>query len=87
MEKEASQKIDFLIKRILYNTENIFKKNNIAFDARKIFRITFSLLTGKLLKDRDIFRNLDFNDPNSVFKVVSNYYPLQFKNVSNSVPK
>ncbi len=79
LEHEAAKKIDSLLRILLHHVEEEFKKGQLTFGASEasvIFRVVFSLLAAKLLKDRDIAgsANIDFSNPESALKVVSNHY-------------
>jgi len=76
LEHEAAKKIDSLFGVLLHHAEEEFKKRNLTFDASIIFRVVFSLLAAKLLKDRNISGSayIDFSNPQSALKAVSNHY-------------
>lgn len=76
LEHEAAEKIDYLLRDILNYIEDEFKQRRQHFDASAVFRIVFSLLAAKLLKDRDISnsRNIDFSLPQTALKAVHNHY-------------
>jgi len=76
LEHEAAKKIDSLFGVLLHHAEEEFKKRNLTFDASIIFKVVFSLLAAKLLKDRNISGSayIDFSNPQSALKAVSNHY-------------
>lgn len=79
LEHEAAKKIDSLLGILLHHVEEEFKKSKLTFGASEasvIFRVVFSLLAAKLLKDRDIpgSANIDFSNPLTALKAVSNHY-------------
>ncbi|RJQ22632.1 MAG: hypothetical protein C4560_02270 [Nitrospiraceae bacterium] len=76
LEHEAAKKIDSLFGVLLYHAEEEFKKRNLTFDASIIFRVVFSLLAAKLLKDRNILGSgaIDFSNPQSALEAVRNHY-------------
>lgn len=79
LEHEAARKIDSLLGILLHHVEEEFKKSKLTFGASEasvIFRVVFSLLAAKLLKDRDIpgSANIDFSNPQSALMAVSNHY-------------
>ncbi len=88
LENEAANKIDSMLKVILNHAENDYKRQKISFDASTIFRIVFSLLAAKLLKDRDISNaaNIDFSIPDSPLQVVYNHYGRSLKTTAQSIP-
>ena len=75
LENEAAKKIDYF-REILNHTEREFNKHNLLFDSAKVFRVVFSLLAAKLLKDRDVVSStsIDFSFPLTAIQAVSNYY-------------
>lgn len=83
LEKEANEKLDELIKKILHKAEHDFKQLRNKFDPKEVFRIVFSFLAAKLLKDRDIKTDplIDFLFPENTLKAVSHYYGETVKNV------
>jgi len=76
LEREASVKIDSLIRRILHDAEEQFEKERLPFDASLIFNVTFRLLTAKVLKDRSIKTDptIDFSEPLISLRAASQYY-------------
>lgn len=76
LEHEAAEKIDYLLRDILNYIEDEFKQRRLHFDASAVFRIVFSLLAAKLLKDRNISnsRNIDFSLPQTALRAVQNHY-------------
>lgn len=88
LEHEATQKIDLLLRVIFNHTEEDFEKNNLPFDASVVFRIVFSLLAAKLLKDRDIpnSSNIDFSIPQSALQAVSNHYGRSLTPAAAKIP-
>lgn len=89
LEHEATKKIDHLLRVIFNHTEEDFEKNKLPFDAPVVFRIVFSLLAAKLLKDRDIpnSSNIDFSIPLSALKAVSNHYGRSLTPAAAIIPK
>jgi len=88
LENEAAKKIDSMLKVILNHAENDYKRQKLFFDASAIFRIVFSLLAAKLLKDRDISNaaNIDFSIPDSPLQVVHKHYGRSLKTTAQSIP-
>lgn len=88
LENQAAEKIDYLLKVILNHTEGEFKKHKLSFDSATIFRIVFSLLAAKLLKDRDVLNSssIDFSFPQTALQAVSNYYGSSLPFVASSIP-
>lgn len=84
LEHEAARKIDTLLSLLLNHTEEEFKKRRLAFDASLIFRIVFSLLAAKLLKDRDFVGSaaIDFSVPQTALNAVSEHYGPSLSSVS-----
>ncbi|MBI4685475.1 MAG: N-6 DNA methylase [Nitrospirae bacterium] len=76
LENQAAEKIDYLLKAILHDTEGELKKHKLPFDSAIIFRVVFSLLAAKLLKDRDTLNSIviDFSLPQTALQAVSNHY-------------
>lgn len=89
LEHQAAEKIDYLLRAILNHTEEEFKKHNLTFDSSLIFRIVFSLLAAKLLKDRDVVTSagIDFSAPQTAFKAVSNHYGPSLSSTASGIPK
>ncbi|MCG2813857.1 MAG: hypothetical protein L6245_04165, partial [Thermodesulfovibrionales bacterium] len=88
LENQAAVKIDYLLKVILNHTEGEFKKHKLSFDSATIFRIVFSLLAAKLLKDRDVLNSssIDFSFPQTALQAVSNYYGSSLPFIASSIP-
>ncbi|MGD1046030.1 MAG: N-6 DNA methylase [Bacteroidota bacterium] len=82
LEKEASVKIDSLIKRALYKVEINRKKHRISLSEENVYRTLFRLLTAKLLSDRGVPVNgeIDFSKPLDTLKSVSNFYGMTNQN-------
>ncbi|ODS33162.1 MAG: N-6 DNA Methylase [Candidatus Scalindua rubra] len=89
LEHEAAEKIDYLLRDILNYIEDEFKQRRLHFDAFAVFRIVFSLLAAKLLKDRNISnsRNIDFSLPQTALKAVQNHYGRSLTATNAIMPK
>ena len=76
LEYEAGKKIDYLLQVILNNTEDDYKKQGLRFHAPSVFKIVFSFLAAKLLKDRNISNseNIDFSLPKTALEAVRGHY-------------
>lgn len=88
LEREASVKIDSLIRRILHNAEREFRQEKLTFDASLVFNITFRLLTAKLLKDRGIQTDpvVDLSKPVASLRAASQYYGAPVGAYMESLP-
>ena len=88
LENEAAKKIDYLLREILNHTEREFTKHNLLFDSAKVFRIVFSLLAAKLLKDRDAVSStsIDFSFPQTAIQAVSNHYGSSLSFIASELP-
>ncbi|TAK52748.1 MAG: hypothetical protein EPO24_15050, partial [Bacteroidetes bacterium] len=86
LEREAANKTDSLIKRVLSLTESYDKKHRFNFDAQSMFKILFSLLTAKLLTDRGISLKggIDFSKPVETVKAVNAFYKFKNQNFNKS---
>ncbi len=89
LEHEAAGKIDYLLRDILNYVEEEFKQHRLRFDASEVFRVVFSLLAAKLLKDRNISnsRNIDFSLPQTALKAVHNHYGRSLTVANAIMPK
>ncbi len=89
LENQAAEKIDYLLKAILHNTEGEIKKHNLHFDSATVFRIVFSLLAAKLLKDRDVINSssIDFSLPQTALQAVSNHYGSSLPLSASIIPE
>lgn len=89
LENQAAEKIDYLLKAILNHTEGEFKTHNLRFDSATVFRIVFSLLAAKLLKDRDVLNsiNIDFSLPQTALQAVSNHYGSSLPISASIIPE
>jgi len=89
LEAEASRKLDGIIKGILHVVEQAHSKDNIKFDAQKIFQILFRFLTAKLIKDSSIpqSNDIDFKFPEKTLNIVSGYYGSSEKPLIKNIPK
>jgi hypothetical protein len=78
LEKEASSKIDSLIRRALHFAESYSKPRRLKYDAQDLFRILFKLLTAKLLSDRgvDIEGGINFAKPLETLQAVNRFYKI-----------
>lgn len=87
LEHEAAKKIDSLLSSLLHQAEEEFKKHKHSFDASVIFRVVFSLLAAKLLKDRAVINSsaINFSDPQSALNAVSSHYGASL-NITTSIP-
>ena len=79
LEHEAAKKIDSLLGILLHHVKEEFRESKLTFGASEeavIFKVVFRLIAAKLLKDRDIpgTANIDFLNPQSALKAVSNHY-------------
>ncbi len=79
LEHEAAKKIDGLLSIVLHHVQEEFRKRKWTFGASEssiIFRVVFSLLAAKLLKDRDVpgSANIDFSNYQTAVKAVSSHY-------------
>jgi len=88
LENQATEKIDYLLRAILNHTEGEFKKHNLSFDPATVFRVVFSLLAAKLLKDRDGLNSssIDFSSPQTALQAVSNHYGSSLPLVVSKLP-
>ena len=91
LEHEAAKKIDQLLSILLHHVEEEFKKSKLTFgvsEASIIFRVVFSLLAAKLLKDRDIpgSANIDFSNPQSALQAVSKHYGSSLSATVSKLP-
>ncbi len=89
LETEASRKLDGIIREVLNAVEDAHSKDNIKFDAQKIFQILFRFLTAKLIKDSPIpqSNDIDFKFPEQTLKIVSEYYGSSEKPLIKNIPK
>lgn len=88
LENQAAEKIDYLLKAILHDTEGEFKKHKLSFDSAITFRVVFSLLAAKLLKDRDALNSIDidFSLPQTALQAVSNHYGPSLPFATSKIP-
>ena len=88
LENEAASKIDFLLREILHHTEVEFKKHGSPFEPSTIFRIVFSLLAAKLLRDREILNShtIDFSFPQTALHAVSTHYGSSLTAAATRIP-
>lgn len=84
LEREASQKIDSLISDAIYTAESFSIKRNKPFNAQKMFKILFRLLTAKLLADRNvnIGGRIDFSQPVETLNAVNGFYKVKDQDFS-----
>ena len=89
LEREAQRKIDTLLKGILHRVEEFLIAQGIAFDTRAVFRVVFSLLAAKLLKDREVKTDVEINfcDPQTALQAVSNHYGPSLIPMSRILPQ
>ena len=89
LEREAQRKIDSLLKRILHGVEEYGTAHKLAIDTSAVFRIVFSLLAAKLLKDRGMRTGVDINfgDPATALQAVSNHYGPSLIPTSRTLPQ
>lgn len=89
LENQAAEKIDYLLRAILNHTENDLKKHKLTFDSATVFRIVFSLLAAKLLKDRDVLSSagIDFSLPQTALNAVSNHYGPSLPPAALGIPE
>ena len=84
LEREASQKIDSLIRGILHTAEIYSGGRGRRFDAQDMFKTLFRLLTAKLLADRgvDIEGGIDFSKPLETLNAVNDFYKVKDQDFS-----
>lgn len=89
LEKEASRKLDGIIREIIYVVEQAHLQSKIKFDAYKIFQVLFRFLTAKLIQDSQIpqSKEIDFSSPEQTLKIVSGYYGSSEKPLIKNTPK
>ena len=89
LDRDASIRVDYLIRNLIANIEKSFKLKNQSLDTELIFKLIFFLLTAKLLSDRDIATQpkIDFLNYKSVLEGVSNFYKSKIINRILSVDK
>jgi len=89
LEKEASRKLDEIIRGILHVVEQAHLKNKVKFDAQKTFQVLFRFLTAKLIQDSPIpqSKDIDFKSPEQTLKIVSGYYGSSEKPLIKNTPK
>ena len=88
LEKEASRKLDEIIRGIIHVVEQAHLKNKIEFDARKTFQVLFRFLTAKLIQDSPIpqSKDIDFKSPEQTLEIVSKYYGTSEKPLIKNIP-
>ena len=78
LEEEISHKLHALLNEALGEAQKIYKQRTGQHpDVRRLFRLVFQLLAGRVLHDRDIpgFRNLaGAQDPAAILENVGKYY-------------
>jgi hypothetical protein len=78
LEEEISHKLHALLNEALGEAQKIYKqRTGQQPDVRRLFRLVFQLLAGRVLHDRDIlgFRNLaGTQDPAAILEKVGKYY-------------
>jgi hypothetical protein len=78
LEEEVSHKLHALLNEALGEAQKIYKqRTGQQPDVRRLFRLVFQLLAGRVLHDRDIpgFRNLaGAQDPAAILENVGKYY-------------
>ncbi|MGD9160063.1 MAG: N-6 DNA methylase, partial [Desulfobacteraceae bacterium] len=89
LEKEASTKLDRIIREVLHAVEQEHLHRKIKFDAHKIFQILFRFLTAKLIQDSNIpqSKKIDFSCPEQTLKIVSAYYGSSEKPLLKNIPE
>ena len=88
LENEAAKKLDLLLSQLFHNIEQEFKKCGRPLDASNVFKVVFSLLAAKLLKDRNVATsvNIDFSHPQTALQTVSSHYGASLKELTASIP-
>lgn len=89
LEREAQKKIDALLKRVLHGVEEYQQVHGLPLDTSAVFRIVFSLLAAKLLKDREVRTgvDIDFGNPATALQAVSNHYGPSLIPTSRTLPR
>ena len=81
LEHEAETKIDRLLRVILATITQEIDEVGV-----NTFRLVFSLLAAKLLKDRDLAPGIDFSIPGSPIEAVQKHYNISLRDVVNNIP-
>lgn len=88
LENEAARKIDYLLKEILHHIERELIEHGHSFEPSTVFKIVFSLLAAKLLRDREISnsKTIDFSSPQTALNAVSNHYGPSLTSAASRIP-
>lgn len=87
LDNEASIRVDYIIRNLISEIENIFRLKGKPYQAEHLFKLIFILLTAKLLNDRDIVTipSIDFSNYKTVIEGVSNFYSSKIYNELSTI--
>ncbi len=78
LETEAREKLDTLIREVANAANHTYKKIHFGElpDEGQLFRLLFTLITAKVLRDTEVLPGLDFSNPRELFRQVQHYNPF-----------